>query len=426
MLAVGCEYTERIVDCTPLGAGIAKIDGCAVFVGGALSGEKCRFEITEVHKRFATARLLEIVESSCHRQAIDCPVFGTCGGCTLRHTSPSLECDIKRSSVIGALRALKPTDALVRETAMPSDARRNGAHFHFDKDGSFGFFEEGSSTLCRLPESGCMLLPREFCDIARDVSRACVDAKLKAPQELFVRRATDGRICVCVTGDLTEREAVVTAESVMSSHSSVSGFLTRGKLSEPYRLVQGERHIESRLSGLCFRISPEAFFQVNYKGAELLFDRVLEYASRCEFSYCADLYCGTGTIGIMLAAHFPNARFTGVEINESAVRDAKFNAKLNGVGNIDFYCDDAARFASEHSPELTVLDPPRRGLSQNMLATVLTIMPQSIIYVSCNPFTLARDLKALREAGYAIRELSPINMFPRSSHTETVCLLARG
>lgn len=425
MLSVGCEYTARIVDCTPLGAGIAKIDGCAVFVIGAVTGEMCRFVITEVQKKYAKGRLVEIIEKSEERRDVDCRIFADCGGCTLRHTSEKFEREIKKNAVIGAFRRMKISQGLVRDVIEPSLPLRNGVKLHFDEDGAFGFYEDGTNTLCKLPENGCHIIPQSFSDIARTVSSLASSGEASSPTELFIRSSDDGNIVVCLTGVRSESDERLFVVRLMSEYPKITGILTRRAEDEKFRLLAGSKYLESTVANLRFRISPEAFFQVNYEGAELIFERVLEYASRCDFSYCADLYCGTGTIGLMLAARFPNARFTGVEINESAVRDAKYNARLNGLRNIDFYCSDAARFADERSPELVVLDPPRRGLSQSMTDVVLKILPQNIIYVSCNPFTLARDAEKLSDGGYKIYELSPINMFPRSSHVETVCLLSR-
>lgn len=421
MLKAGNEYTEKITDCTSLGAGTAKVDGFTVFVNGALPGETCRFKITEVKKRYAHATLLEILEISPDRRKADCTVFENCGGCTLCHVSPSLECDIKRNTVMNAFRQLKLPSEKIKPIEYPTTVLRNGVHIHIAENGDFGFYAEGSNSVCPFPKDGCLLIPSEFCEIAKCVS-ASLSEQYALPAQLFVRQSTSGTISVCLTTQNTH--ALPTLIGTLSlQHPNISGISARQNETENYHAVFGTPYIESKIADLVFRISPEAFFQVNYSGAELLFSKVLEYASHCDFSHCADLYCGTGTIGLILAAHFSNAHFTGVEINKSAVRDAKYNAKLNKIKNMDFYCDDAARFATEKSPELVVLDPPRRGLSKKMISVVLQIRPQNIIYVSCDPFTLARDCEKLLGGGYEIHELSPINMFPRSSHVETVCLL---
>ncbi len=423
MLKVGSEYTERISDSTALGAGIVKLDGFAVFVFGALTGELCRFRITEIKKRYAHARLLELLEASPDRREVDCAVFENCGGCTLRHASPSLECDIKGHCVMNAFRQLRLAPEKLAPTEYPSDETRNGVHIHIAENGDFGFYAEGSNSVCRFPEDGCRLIPSELCDIAKCVSDGA--ARQDAlPAQLFLRRSTSGQIAVCITSRRAELLSGL-SEKLTESNANITGVLARKSEDEPYRLLCGTPFLESTLSSLRFRISPEAFFQVNYAGGELLFAKVLEYAKRCEFSYCADLYCGTGVLGIVAAAHFRSARFVGVEINESAVADARVNAELNGLTNISFYCGDAARFASESSPELVILDPPRRGLSDSMKSVVLKIAPPSIIYVSCDPFTLARDCAVLTQKGYTLEELSPINMFPKSSHVETVALLRR-
>ena len=190
-----------------------------------------------------------------------------------------------------------------------------------------------------------------------------------------------------------------------------------------YDTVSGKEYITSELLGPNFRLSPEAFFQVNYEGAELLLKTIISASDKFGVKRGVDLYCGTGVIGIALAAAMPQAEFIGVEQNSSAVSDAVCNAELCGVGNIGFLCGDAAKLIPQGDCDLAVVDPPRRGLSPKALNELSALSPENLIYVSCNPQTLARDLARLTEAGYCIGGTQPINMFPRTEHVETIVLL---
>ena len=426
MISVGCDYTERMADSTILGAGVAKIDGLAVFVNGAAAGDLCRFKITEVKKNFAFAELVEIIEDSPYRVPSDCPLSDRCGGCTLRHVTSEYESEIKKNTVKGAFRKAGLSDNSVAEVLTPSVERyRNNVQLHFGADGTFGFYEEESSKVCPLNSDGCVVIPEIFYSIGKTVSVFLRTNALPYPERLSLRQSQGGDVCAALSFTNTVPDITKLAEAVMNSFTSVTGVVAKASDEKHYSTVRGERYIETSLMGLKFRVSPEAFFQVNYEGAALLFAKVIEYADRCSFTYCADLYCGTGVIGIILASRFTDARFTGVEINPEATEDAKRNAKLNNIGNIDFYCGDAGKFAAKESPELVVVDPPRRGLSDSMINVITEISPENVIYVSCNPFTLARDLKKLCDFGYKIYEATPVNMFPRSGHVECVVSLTR-
>ena len=426
MLSLGCEYIAEITDCTVLGAGVARCDGCAVFVKGAVTGELCRFVIREVKKTFASADLIEVISRSDKRTKSDCPIHESCGGCTLRHVTKEYEAEIKENTVRSAFSKAGLRDVNVKPCLMPSAERyRNNVQLHFDVCGNVGFFEEESNTVCPLSSAGCRVIPTLLEEIGIASGEIIKKLHLPYPEKLAMRLSTDENVCVSLTYDKDSRGKHRFADELTKRFPAVSGVSARLRCESAYSLVKGERYIETSLMGLRFRISPEAFFQVNYEGAELLFGKVAEYAAKCDFTYCADLYCGTGVIGMILAHLYRGARFTGVEINAEAVEDARMNAKLNRIDNIDFYCGDAGRFAAEKSPELVVLDPPRRGLSDRMIKVITDISPQSVIYVSCNPFTLARDAKKLCDFGYKIYEATPVNMFPRSGHVETAVLLCR-
>ena len=192
-------------------------------------------------------------------------------------------------------------------------------------------------------------------------------------------------------------------------------------------LILGKDHIEEDFLGLKLKVSPSSFFQVNHDVAEKLCAKVAEFALSGEGSFGADLYCGTGIIGMTVAALHPESFVTGVEINEAAVLDAKENAKRNGLSNIGFFRGDSADFAKSTygSIDFITIDPPRAGCSEKMIKELLRIKPQRLVYVSCDPQTLSRDLKKLTETKYEITEVCAADLFPRTKHVETVVLLTR-
>ncbi len=425
MLQKGQVYDALITDTTMLGSGVTRISAFAVFVSGALTGDECRIEITDVKKSFALAKVLEILTPSENRIENDCPLFPRCGGCAFRSASYDFEGKLKRSAVEDAFRKAGVTVGKVNDTVQPPErGYRNKVTFHFDKVGRVGFYESSSNTLLPLSGCSCALASAGFCEIAEETSRFLVSGSIAPPTEMMLRRSDDGKVHVALTG-VKNQEAATIAEHIMASHRAVIGVSSRVSSKERYKPVAGDGAIVTSFCGLDFRVSPEAFFQVNYEGAERLFGCVTDIASREGFTRCADLYCGTGTIGMILASRFKDARFWGVEINASAVEDAKYNAKANGLDNISFYCGDAGKFSADGELDLVLVDPPRAGLSESMTEILGEIGSERIIYVSCNPFTLARDVKRLESYGYRATEATPVNMFPRSEHCEVVCALEK-
>ena len=420
------KYSVRITDTTILGAGVTKIDNFTVFVSGAVTGDECTVEIDEIKKSYAMAHVTELSALSDKRCDPRCELYPECGGCVLRHGDYSFEGEVKLASVKSALAKAGVAPARFGGILMPSeDGYRNKVTFHFDSDGDIGFYSPESRRTVPLNGRVCLTCPEIFCEIASRLSALVKDRGLSVPRELMLRVSSDGEICAALTGELSDVEMRSVVMGVCGFFPEIVSLVARRSVKDRYKAVMGDRNLTTTLAGLKFRISPEAFFQVNYEGAELLFEEALRLAGARPFKKCADLYCGTGTIGLILASRYPEANITGVEINAEAVADAKYNAKLNKVKNVDFFCGDAAGYAASGSPELVVVDPPRKGLSPQMLEVLKQTGAQTVIYVSCNPFTLARDLKWLTENGYAVDEVTAVNMFPRSEHCEVVCALRK-
>ncbi|MBR6807034.1 MAG: 23S rRNA (uracil(1939)-C(5))-methyltransferase RlmD [Clostridia bacterium] len=419
----GDKYTVKIEDTTLMGAGVAKIDGGVVFVDGCVEGDVCEIEITDVKKNFSSAMCRNMISESKDRCDSDCSHYPDCGGCVFRHVKFEYENSVKENAVRSALKKsgleVEKFNGILYGSA---ERFRNKATFHFAKNGDGGFCEHDSRRVVAVDD--CVSCPEIFSEIAAVMTELIRDG-LRAPDEMALRVSADREVSVAITGKLSEAEKGKIAMCLCSRFPNIVGISVRATEKEKYKAVMGEKHVTGKLFDLRFRISPEAFFQVNYEGAEKLFGEVIRMAEKCSFTKCADLYCGTGTIGMLLASRFRDASFTGVEINREAVADAKYNAKLNGLKNIKFHCGDAAEYASSESPELVVVDPPRRGLSDGMIDVLCKLAAENVIYVSCNPFTLTRDLKKLCEFGYEINEVTPVNMFPRSEHCEVIVSMTR-
>ncbi len=439
---VTCEgYTSE-------GMGVARIDGRAVFVRGLLFGERAEIRILKATKTAVYAKVEAIITTSECRQAPDCTVFWQCGGCMLRHMSYGEELRLKKKRVEDAVKRIGGID-LPAEEIIGADSvsgYRNKTIYTVGRIGNrgvTGFYRERSHDLIAAPD----------CAIESDYSRRAAAAVRRAMDGYFIpefdpetgrglRRlmcrfgfsSGEGQV-VLVTGkgklphEKELLEAILTAcpetVSVLKNVNSDPGDTVLGR---DYELLHGRQSIRDELCGLSFDLAPDAFYQVNRAQAEKLYGRALEYADLSENDTALDLYCGTGTITLCLARKA--GRVIGAEIVESAVKNARLNAERNGINNAVFICADAGKAASElgaqgFRPDVVVVDPPRKGLFPEVPGIIAGMEPKRIVYVSCDPGTLARDLKIFSELGYRAEKLTAVDMFPRTSHCEVVVSMSR-
>lgn len=421
-------FNAKIEEMNTLGNGITKQDGCVVFCLGAVDGDSVTAEICEEKKNFKTAKVLSLDSPSPHRCDPDCAAYGQCGGCTLRHIKYEHEAEIKLQSVKAALRRGGLGDIEVKEilTAAP-DRYRNKAVFRLD-GGKFGYTEERGAAL--VPIDDCRLCPEIFSRIAAFSAKELRDKNVKY---LFLRcTANCGEISAVIgTDDGNAPWLDGFAKQLTAEFPAVVGVLTkRGSHPEDRnagksRTILGKDSINEDFLGMSLKVSPDSFFQVNHDAAEKLCRLAGKYACAESGAYGADLYCGTGILGLSVAALHPDCFVTGVEINASAVSDAKENAAANGLSNIGFFCGDSAEFAKNiyGSLDFAIIDPPRSGCSDKMIKELTRIAPKRLVYVSCDPSSLARDLKKLCETRFTIEEVTACDLFPRTKHVETVVLL---
>ncbi len=404
-----------ITDIGSRGEGIGRADGLAVFVPGALPGEEVEVEIVENKGRFATARLLEPSEHPC----------GSCGGCPLMRMEYGRQLEWKRSHVESVLRRIGGIEApVVRPIAGMDDPcrYRNKAEFAVEK-GKVGYYGAQSHDLCS--PRNCRIQSPEAMAIAAAFERSPV----KGVKQLIVRTAETGEVMAILASDRQElrniEPCIAEMDASVEDLASVA-WLKGGKIVP----LAGKRTINdiirTELSVLKTEVSPQSFYQVNPRQTEKLYGIVQRYAALTGGETVLDLYCGAGSIGLSMAGSC--RRVIGVESVRPAVLDANRNAVINGIVNAEFICGKAEDIVPKRlqgiNADVVILDPPRSGCKASLLQCVKDIAPERLIYVSCDPATLARDLKILADA-FSFVEATPVDMFPHTRHVETVVLLSR-
>lgn len=419
----------EIIDMDLASRGIARVDGKAVFIPGAVTGDKIEYNIVKKNKRYDIGDMCGIVTPSPDRIQPDCAVFDRCGGCSYRHISRALELDVKRSAVEAAFRRSGVSGVKVENIIDTGCERyRNKAVFHLSPEGKYGFSERAGDTVTAV--SDCKLIPEIFCKIAAFAAKFCGDARLPAPKSVMLRIGDGGDIMAVFQADGGEDYSALAAALCAAFDSVKSIWVCRGyptASGTKYQHICGERTLAHTLGGVYFRISPSSFFQVNSAVFERVCDVICRYLDPPDGALVLDLYCGTGAIGMACAQRYPSITVIGVEINPDAVVDAEATANAAGIGNIRFEAGDAGRMdahlSCEKSPFAVIVDPPRFGLTDTMISTILRLAPERLIYMSCNPSTLGGDAAKLTAGGYAVADCTAADMFPRTGHVEAVALM---
>ena len=442
-------FTAAVEAYSADGAGIARIGGQVVFVKGAIRGETCRIKILKVLKNHAYGKIEEILEPAPARITPTCPVFGKCGGCDFMHMDYSEELALKKQRVQDALTRIGGLDIEVSEISGADQLchYRNKAIFAVGpKDGRpvAGFYRGRSHDI--VPAQSCAIQAKAAAQAADAVCRWMARCGIPAYDEesgqgalrhVFCRwgRKTGEFQVTVVSAKKKLRGTETLIEEILNScPETVSIVLnineTKGNtvLSGPCVTLWGKPYITDELMGLRFKLSPMSFYQVNRDQAEKLYRKVLDFAALSGEETVVDLYCGTGTITLCLAGRAK--RVIGAEIVPAAVEDARENAENNGISNAEFILGDAGKAAAEIRnrgirPDVVVVDPPRKGLSPEVPSIIGEMAPERVVYVSCDPATLARDLKIFSGLGYTAARAEAVDMFPRCAHIETVVLLCR-
>ncbi|MGM9681847.1 MAG: 23S rRNA (uracil(1939)-C(5))-methyltransferase RlmD [Eubacteriales bacterium] len=437
-------FTEvRIEDIGNLGYGICHIEGKTVFVHGGVDGDLADLKIIKDARDYAVARVERLIEPSPCRTDPICPHFGRCGGCVYRQIDYAHELELKTRYVVNALRKAGVEVPSVRKILSDRpDGYRNKVQYPIGEGGTVGYYAPKSHRV--IPSENCLLQDPAFTPVVKD----CAD--YFAAHHISVYNETTGKgllrhlclrtasaecggqisLCIVINGDKLPDEAGFCREitekhpNIASICLSVNKKQTNVILGEHFRLIYGSETITDRLCGLDFAISAASFYQVNRNMAEKLYERAAEYADLKDGQTVVDLFCGVGTVGLSVVKDHPNCRLVGVEIVPQAVENARVNARRNKVENAAFYQGDANHPAIEQA-DVVLIDPPRKGCEESLISRIAEIAPDRVVYISCNPDTLARDCARFRQAGYAVTEVTPADLFPRTGHVETVVLLER-
>ena len=444
-LEKGSVYTAVIDGYSSEGLGIARVNGAVVFVPHAVRGEEIDLRITKVMKTSCTGEIVKIHNPSPERMEPECPYAGKCGGCAYRHLTYPEELWTKRQRVQDALTRIGGLDLTVEEIlgAKNPEHYRNKSQYPVGADGSIGFFQARTHKV--VPIRRCLIQTEAADRTAQAVGEWMRRYKISAYDEttgkglvrhvcVRVNRKGESLCCVVVNGNKVPREPELAAYVTAAVPHTVGVLLNsntrRGNvvLGDKYRTLFGRNYLMDTLCGLEFKLSMPSFYQVNRDQAEVLYGKALKFAGLTGNETVLDLYCGIGTITLCLAK--AAKRVIGAEIVPPAIRDAKENALRNHIENAEFFCGDAADIAAKLEsdglrPDVVTVDPPRKGLAPEVIASVAAMGPEKVVYVSCDPATLGRDVKIFREFGYEAKRAAAVDMFPGTAHVETVCLLSK-
>lgn len=431
------------------GSGVGRCDSVAVFVPQSCIGDELEAHILKVKKSYAYAKIAKILKPSADRIEPDCTVFAQCGGCCFRHMKYEAETAAKRKFVDDALERIAKINLRTEKIypAVSPERYRNKAQYPVrDEQGEIkaGFFAAHSHRV--VDNSDCLLEPEEFSVIINAALKFIEEKNISVYNEteskglirhIFLRKSFGtGEIMLCLVingNELPYKEefchTLLNAEkNIVSISLNLNKERTNTVLGEKCVTIYGKEYISDVLLGKKFRISPLSFYQINHAQTEKLYSVVRDYAALKDGETLVDLYCGAGTIGICVCSE--KNKLVGVEIVPQAVENAKVNARLNGMDNAEFICASAKSATSilegrKLKADAVVIDPPRKGCDPETIANIISFGAQRIVYVSCNPATLARDLPAFSAKGYEPVRAAAVDLFPRTAHVESVVLMTR-
>ncbi|MDD4834022.1 MAG: 23S rRNA (uracil(1939)-C(5))-methyltransferase RlmD [Lutispora sp.] len=441
-------YIINITGQTHEGMGVGKIEGYTVFVEGAISGEKVRIKIVKVLKNYSYGKLLELIEASPFRVEPPCPIVKRCGGCQIQHMSYEGQLNYKTRVVKDAIERIGGLkDIVVHDTCGMEDPwyYRNKAQFPVGiKDGQIhiGFYASRSHEI--IDTDVCMIQDKindEVLELVRDfIKKYNINIYDENTGKGLIRHVMTRKgfktgevmVCIVINGDdmphrnvlvETLKQNIIGLKTVVLNINKKNTNVIMGEQNE---VIYGEGFIYDYIGEFKFKISPHSFFQVNPVQTEVLYNRALEHAGLTGKEIVIDAYCGIGTISLFLSKKAK--KVYGVEIVGQAIEDAKANAKINGVENTEFILGESETvipklYQEGVKADVVVVDPPRKGCDEKLLKIICKMAPERVVYVSCNPSTLARDLKYLSERGYEVKEVQPVDQFPQTVHVESIILM---
>lgn len=447
----GKEYEFLIEETEFPGTGVAQKDGVPVYIKGTIPGQKVMAKVTKKRREYAQAKLLEIIENVDYAIENKCPHFGQCGGCSTQYIPYDKQLEIKEKQLLKLFenKNIEGFEFLGVEKSPEEYEYRNKMEFTFGDMEKNGDLTLGMHVKNRnfsiITVDNCEIVDKDFRNILtvvvnyfnkKELPKYRVMSHEGFLRNLVIRKGKNtGEILVnIVTTSQIEFDFKEIVDILLNEdyEGEIKGILhtINDTLSDVVQvdkleILYGRDYIIEELLGLKFKIAPEAFFQTNSKGAEKLYSIVKDFLGDASSKVIFDLYCGTGTIGQIVA---PRAKkVVGIELIAEAVKAANENAKLNGLDNCEFIAGDVAKVIKDvkYKPDIIILDPPRPGVHPVALEYVVKFQPKEIIYVSCNPKTLVEDLKYLIDNGYKLEKVKGMDMFPHTPHVETVVKLSK-
>lgn len=389
------------------GRGIAKVEGITTFIPNALIGEIVEIEIIQKKKKYNIGKVVKYIEQSLKRVKPICPYFEKCGGCDLMHMSYPEQLQFKKNKIENIIERYTSLDKNIVKDILYGTEYNYRNKVTFQVKNQIGFYDKKSNDI--IPIIYCYLASKNINEIL-SIFTTC---HLKNVDQIMVRSNNKDNMVVIHSKKMTNE--------IIEKLKEKSFIL---QYDQKYQLISGQNHIVDQIGNYQFIISPDSFYQVNSNMVEKLYQQVLQYLQPQKKEIVLDLYSGTGTIGIYISSYVK--KVISVEINPYAVEDAKKNRELNHVENIEFICDDVANVIDQFKQKIDsiIVDPPRSGLDEKTIHYLKQINPNKIVYVSCDPITLARDLERLSDI-YSVKEVTPVDMFPNTSHVECVSVLHR-
>ena len=442
-------FTAVIEDISSEGSGVCRLDGMAVFVPETAVGDRVSVRLVKVLKNYAYGIIEELLEASPDRIVNDCPVYKKCGGCVFRHISYDAECSVKNNIIVNAFKRIGGIEPVFDSFIMAEQTSRyrNKAQYPLavqDGKAVCGFYAPRSHRV--IPVTDCPLQPDVFSEIVECCLGFINEKKLSVYDEsthtgilrhIYIRKGHySDNIMVCfVVRKNYQRQLAPLADALRRKFPGICSIIgnvnpdaTNVILGSSWFQLYGTFEMSDTMCGNKIQISPPSFYQVNTVQAERLYRKALEYAAPAPDDTIADLYCGAGTIGLSMAGKA--AHITGIEIVPEAIENAKINARENNINNAEFYCGDAGKIFDKLrsqgcAPDIIVVDPPRKGCSEESLMQITQAAPKKIVMISCNPSTAARDAKLISLQGYSVDRVCGADLFPRTRHVECVVLMSR-
>ncbi len=423
------------------GYGVVKIDGFPLFVKGMMDQEEAELVITLVKKTYGYAKILKLLKTNPERIEPICPIAKQCGGCQLQHMSYKEQLSFKKQKVQDVMDRIAKIDIQVEDTLgmkAPLNYRNKGQIPVGIEKGSVvtGFYRISSNTI--IDTDTCKIQSEKINEVLKQMRRLFDKYEnAVAFRHLLIKHAfvTNEIMVVWITRSSNfshMKEMVQDLVDAIPEIKSIIVNVNKRKdnviLGNEEHLIYGKDSIVDEIDGLQFHISSKSFYQVNPVQTKVLYGKALEFCQLNGNETVIDLYCGVGTISMFLAKKA--GKVIGVEIVEQAIENAKDNAKRNHLDNVEFVCSDAATYAKKLSeegmkPDVVVVDPPRKGCDLTTLESIVTMSPKRLVYVSCDPATLARDIQILEQYNYHAQIVQPVDMFPFTHHVETIVLLSR-